>query len=370
MSGAGPDRSGFGARVLAWYTAAGRHDLPWQRERTAYRVWVSEVMLQQTQVATVAPYFARFVERFPDVQTLADSPLDVVLHNWSGLGYYARARNLHRAAVIIRDEYAGEFPRDFDSVVELPGVGRSTAGAILALAFDERHPILDGNVKRVLARWGAVEGFPGSTRVAKALWALSESVTPPDRAADFTQAIMDLGATLCTRANPACDRCPVEDDCIARQQDRIADFPGVRPTRSRPQREVVWLVLRRQESVLLEQRPAAGIWGGLWGFPEFASLAQAERALEDLRGSAPALGEVAIAATIMHAFSHFDLAITPLFADLDLAGARVREGPAQTWYNSRAPAELGLAAPVATLLRTLAEAPDDEPPISIKRESR
>ena len=360
MTDTSSDRSSFGTRVLAWHAAAGRHDLPWQRQRSAYRVWVSEVMLQQTQVATVAPYFARFVERFPDVQTLADAPLDVVLHHWSGLGYYARARNLHRAAVIIREEYAGEFPRDFNSVVELPGVGRSTAGAILALAFDERHPILDGNVKRVLARWGAVEGFPGSTRVANALWALSESVTPRDHAADFTQAIMDLGATLCTRANPACERCPVEDDCIARQQDRIADFPGVRPARARPQREVVWLVLRRHESVLLEQRPAAGIWGGLWGFPEFTSLAQAERALQDLRGSAPALGEIAVAATITHSFSHFDLAITPLFADLELEGARVMEGPAQTWYNSRAPAELGLAAPVATLLRSLTETPDDE----------
>ena len=363
MTDRGGDRSSFGERLLAWYAAAGRHDLPWQRQRTAYRVWVSEVMLQQTQVATVTPYFERFVERFPDVLALADAPLDVVLHHWSGLGYYARARNLHRAAVIIRDEYDGEFPRDFNSVVELPGVGRSTAGAILALAFGERHPILDGNVKRVLARWGAVEGFTGSTRVANALWALSDDVTPHEHAGEFTQAIMDLGATLCTRANPACERCPVEDDCIARQQGRIADFPGARPTRVRPQREVVWLVLRRDESVLLEQRPPAGIWGGLWGFPEFASLAQAERALQDLRGSAPALGEIAVAATITHAFSHFDLAITPLFADLEVDGARVMEGPAQTWYNSRAPAELGLAAPVATLLRSLAGRPDDEPAI-------
>ena len=363
MSETVPNRSSFGARLLAWFASAGRHDLPWQRERSAYRVWVSEVMLQQTQVATVAPYFIRFVERFPDVQALADAPLDVVLHHWSGLGYYARARNLHRAAVIIREEYAGEFPRDFNTVVDLPGVGRSTAGAILALAFNERHPILDGNVKRVLTRWGAVEGFVGSTRVMNALWALSEAVTPPDRAADFTQAIMDLGATLCTRTNPECARCPLEEDCIAHQQGRVAEFPGARPARARPQREVVWLVLRRKESVLLEQRPAAGVWGGLWGFPEFASLAQAEQALQHLRGSGPALGEIAVAATITHAFSHFELAITPLFADLELEGARVAEGPAQTWYNSRAPAELGLAAPVATLLRSLTDAPDDEPAI-------
>ncbi len=359
MTGPGPDRASFGPRALAWHAVAGRQGLPWQRDRSAYRVWVSEVMLQQTQVATVAPYFERFVERFPDVQALADAPLDVVLHHWSGLGYYARARNLHRAAVIIRDEHDGEFPRDFATVVELPGVGRSTAGAILALAFGERHPILDGNVKRVLARWGAVEGFPGATRVANALWDLSDEVTPPAHAANFTQAIMDLGATLCTRANPACDRCPVAGDCAARLQDRIADFPGARPVRARPQREVVWLVLRRHESVLLEQRPPAGIWGGLWGFPEFTSLAQAERALQELRGSAPALGEIAVAATITHAFSHFDLAITPLFADLERDGARVTEGPAQTWYNSRAPAELGLAAPVATLLRSLADVPDE-----------
>lgn len=350
---AGQDPGSFGARVLAWAAVSGRHDLPWQRDRSAYRVWVSEVMLQQTQVATVVPYFERFVARFPDVGALADAPLDAVLHHWSGLGYYARARNLHRAACLVRERHGGRMPRDLEALVELPGIGRSTAGAILALAHDERHPILDGNVKRVLARWGAIEGFPGEPRVANALWALSEAVTPKQQAAGYAQAIMDLGATLCTRTKPGCERCPVAADCEARRQDRVRDFPAARPARVRPQREVVWLVVRRKESVLLEQRPASGIWGGLWGFPEFADRTGAERALGDLAVSGAASRRVEVAPTITHAFSHFDLAITPLVVELERDSVRVMEGPAQTWYNSRAPEELGLAAPVATLLRSL-----------------
>jgi A/G-specific adenine glycosylase len=322
-------------------------------------------MLQQTQVATVIPYFERFLDRFPDVRTLADAPIDAVLHLWSGLGYYARARNLHRAAVLIRDLHGGIFPRDFDAVVALPGIGRSTAGAILAQAFDARHAILDGNVKRVLARHAAVEGPPGAAATLNRLWDLSEAVTPVANAADFTQAIMDLGATLCTRAKPACGRCPVAEDCEARMLGRTADFPGTRARRARPRREVVWLVLRREDAVLLEQRPPSGIWGGLWGFPEYATRELAEQALE--RAGASPRASAAVASRITHSFSHFDLEITPLVAELVTGPARVMEGPGQTWYNSRAPSLLGLAAPVSALLETLR---DDVAPDSSRRPSR
>ena len=343
----------FAPPLLAWAADHGRQALPWQVDRTLYRVWISEVMLQQTQVATVVPYFERFIARFRDVVALADAPIDAVLHDWTGLGYYARARNLHRAARLVRDRHAGKFPQDFDAVVALPGIGRSTAGAILALALDQRHAILDGNVKRVLARYFAVEGFPGAARVGKELWALSEAVTPPGDAARFTQAIMDLGATLCTRTNPACEHCPVATGCRARAAGRTAEIPQARPVRARPQREVVWLVIRLEGTVLLEQRPPTGIWGGLWGFPEYASreLAQAALAAFDTDGdSAPA----SVAATITHSFSHFDLEITPLIAELSTIRRGEMERPSRTWYNLRAPARLGLAAPVATLVRALA----------------
>ena len=266
MSTRPPDPSRFGPQLLAWFAGHGRHDLPWQRQRTPYGVWVSEIMLQQTQVAVVIPYYERFMRHFPNACALADAPLDAVLHDWSGLGYYARARNLHRAAQVVRDTHGGEVPRTLSALVALPGIGRSTAGAILALALDERHPILDGNVKRVLARWFGIGGYPGEARVARELWEISDAVTPARQAADFTQAIMDLGATLCTRAKPACEHCPVSAGCVARREGRVAELPTPRPVKARPRRHVFWLVLRRGESVLLEKRPPAGIWGGLWSF--------------------------------------------------------------------------------------------------------
>ncbi|MBS0396359.1 MAG: A/G-specific adenine glycosylase, partial [Proteobacteria bacterium] len=241
----GPDAASFATRLLAWYERHGRHDLPWQRDRSPYRVWVSEVMLQQTQVATVIPYYERFMGRFPDVAALAAAPLDEVLHHWSGLGYYARARHLHRAAACLVAEHGGELPASVEALTALPGIGRSTAGAILALARDERHPILDGNVKRVLARWFGIEGFPGQPRVAALLWELSERVTPSRRAADYTQAVMDLGATLCTRSRPRCSECPVGADCVAQATGRVASLPVPRAARARPVRRVAWLVLRR-----------------------------------------------------------------------------------------------------------------------------
>ena len=341
-------------RLLAWFADHGRHDLPWQQDRSPYRVWVSEIMLQQTQVATVIPYYGRFMARFPDVAALAAAPLDEVLHLWSGLGYYARARNLHRAARIVRDAFGGSVPEEHAALVGLPGIGRSTAGAILALARDARHPILDGNVKRVLARWFGVDGFPGEASVAAELWDLSEAVTPRRRAADFTQAIMDLGATLCTHRNPRCDACPLAADCVARRTGRTGELPARRAPRRRPRRRVVWLVFRRGAAVLLERRPPSGIWGGLWGFPEFATRGAAEASAVARSGGRPPI--VVELDPLRHVFTHFELEIAPLLVELDRRSALV-EGAAETWYKSRAPTKLGLAAPVATLVAELGAVP-------------
>jgi len=241
----------FAARLIAWHAEHGRHDLPWQKRRTPYRVWVSEIMLQQTQVATVIPYYRRFMTRFPTLQSLADAPQDEVLHLWTGLGYYARARNLQKAAQQIRGRHGGRFPRDIESVQALPGIGRSTAGAILALSTGQRHPILDGNVKRVLTRHGAIAGWPGDRRVEQKLWALAEAYTPKARAADYTQSIMDLGATLCTRTRPRCGECPVAADCQARKLGRQMDFPAAKPRKLLPVRRTRMLMLVADGAVLL-----------------------------------------------------------------------------------------------------------------------
>ena len=254
----------FAERLLAWFDQHGRRGLPWQQPRTPYRVWLSEIMLQQTQVKAVIPYFERFVARFPDVATLAAAEPDELMRHWAGLGYYARARNLHAAARQIVAEHGGEFPRTLEGLAALRGVGRSTAAAILAQAFDEPAAILDGNVRRVLCRWAGIEGHPGTPAVAARLWALAESLLPAARAADYVQAQMDLGATLCTARKPACERCPVAADCVARRSGRTAELPAKKPRRERPHREA-WLILAEDAEgrLLLEQRPGQGIWGGL-----------------------------------------------------------------------------------------------------------
>ncbi|MEY4761974.1 MAG: hypothetical protein RLZZ200_1830 [Pseudomonadota bacterium] len=330
------------ADLLAWHRSHGRHDLPWQQDRSSYRVWVSEVMLQQTQVATVIPYFQRFMARFPDVIALADAPLDEVLHLWTGLGYYARARNLHRAAQRIRDGHGGRFPTDFETVTDLPGIGRSTAGAILAISTRQRHAIVDGNVRRVLARLFGVEGRPGERAFEAALWRHAERETPSDDVDVYTQAIMDLGATVCLRRNPECPRCPLAGICVARATGRQQELPAARKARARPRREVVMLLVRREDgSVYLAQRPASGIWGGLWSPPEFASVGEADGAL---RGAAEGLQ----LPPIDHAFTHFDLHILPL-----QCAAPEDWQPEGLWYNPRRPARVGLPAPVAALLESL-----------------
>ncbi len=342
----------FSAGVLQWFDRHGRKDLPWQQNPTPYRVWVSEIMLQQTQVATVIGYFERFVGRFPDVQALADAEPDEVLHLWSGLGYYARARNLHAAARAIRDTHGGRFPDTLDALCALPGVGRSTAGAVLALSRGQRHPILDGNVKRVLARFHAVEGWSGRSAVLARLWELAERYTPDARVAEYTQAMMDLGATVCTRGRPACERCPLSLRCEARRQGRVAEFPAPRPRRELPVRATRMLLLRNADGeVLLQRRPPTGIWGGLWSFPEpepDADIADWCRRRLGLETDVPDAWPV-----LRHTFSHFHLDITPVLVRVQNPALCVLEATEGVWYNTRMPDARGLAAPVQRLLETL-----------------
>ena len=343
----------FSDRLLAWYDAHGRHDLPWSIPRTAYRVWISEIMLQQTQVATVIPFFQRFMRHFPNIATLAAAPLDEVLHHWSGLGYYARARNLHRAAQSIVMNHQGEFPRAHLAALDLPGIGRSTAGAVLALAYDQHQPILDGNVKRVLARHHAIEGWPNLPAIAHKLWTLAETHTPLSRVADYTQAIMDLGATVCTRTRPRCAECPVAGTCGARQTQRVAEIPSPRPRRVLPRRQTTFLVIEdRAGAWLLQRRPPAGIWGGLWSFPEITNAAQSVEWC--LAHEFEPLVDFSSLATIEHTFTHFHLSITPVYTKVRERAARCMDSDQWLWYNTAAPAQIGLAKPVGELIAELA----------------
>ena len=349
---AAAETKSFATRLVAWHRKHGRHDLPWQKRITPYRVWVSEIMLQQTQVATVIPYYRRFMERFPTLRSLADAPQDEVLHLWTGLGYYARARNLQKAAQLIRDRHGGRFPGDMESVQALPGIGRSTAGAILAISTGQRHPILDGNVKRVLARHGAIPGWPGDRRVEQQLWALAERHTPKTQAADYTQAIMDLGATLCTRSRPRCDECPVAADCRGRQLGKQAAFPGPKPRKALPVRRTRMLMLVAEGTVLLEKRPPAGIWGGLWGFPEVTAETDVAAWCRERFGVPPR--GIKAHAMLRHTFSHFHLDISPLEVRLS-AAATVADAGIRRWQTLGETPKLGLAAPVKRLLDALAD---------------
>jgi A/G-specific adenine glycosylase len=341
----------FTQRLLAWFDAHGRKDLPWQASRDAYRVWVSEIMLQQTQVATVIPYYERFLTRFPDIAALAHAPLDEVLYLWTGLGYYARARNLQRAAQAIVAEHGGRFPIDVEAVAALPGIGPSTAGAILAFAFDQPHAILDGNVKRVLTRYHGVAGWPGKKVVEQQLWALARTHTPQARVADYTQAIMDLGATVCRRT-PECVRCPQASGCVAYAQGDPQAYPTPAPRKSLPARAVAMLMIGDDAGcVLLQRRAPTGIWGGLWGFPECDPE-------EDVLGWARrTLGLELVLDSVWprlrHTFSHFHLDITPIPARLVGASGGLMENGDAVWYNVASPDARGLAAPVKRLLEQL-----------------
>lgn len=352
------------AALLAWFDRHGRKDLPWQRDPTPYRVWVSEIMLQQTQVATVIPYYARFMQRFPTVTSLADAPLDAVLHEWTGLGYYARARNLQRAAQMVRDRHGGELPRDIEALQRLPGIGRSTAGAILALAYQQCHPILDGNVKRVLTRLHALPGWPGARAVESELWKLAAAHTPAARVAHYTQAIMDLGATVCTRTRPACPACPLRAACAAHTQDRVADYPAPKPRKALPTKHTTLLMVCNEHgAVLLEQRPPAGIWGGLWSLPEYDAQSDAHLlAAWCAQRYGYTITDLQSWPVLRHSFSHFHLDITPVRARVAaVPPARTLEPRHTVWYNSRTPDARGLAAPVKRLLTTLSDQRKERP---------
>jgi len=343
-------KTAFADRLLAWYDEFGRKDLPWQHPRAPYRVWVSEIMLQQTQVATVIDYFQRFMQRFPTVGDLAAAPQDEVLHLWTGLGYYARARNLHKAAKQIVQIHGGALPNDLDALNALPGIGRSTAGAIVSQGFDTRAVILDGNVKRVLARHSAVAGFPGKTAIARELWALADELTPAARPADYTQAIMDLGATLCVRRNPNCAACPIASDCRALAANRVADFPYPKPKKTKPVRLARMYVVRGQNGdVLLEQRPQEGLWGGLWNPPE---RPEAYTDADFLSEYGLVDCEVTQGEKFRHTFSHYHLDITPVFVELKGAlPALVADGDAALWYQPEGDQQqLGLSAVAVKLI--------------------
>ena len=346
------------ARLIDWHARHGRKHLPWQRDPTPYRVWVSEIMLQQTQVSVVVGYYERFVARFPVLGTLADAPLDEVLALWTGLGYYSRARNLHRAAVLVRDRHGGEMPRNLHALVALPGIGRSTAGAILALSHGDRHPILDGNVRRVLCRYHGIDGWPGQSRVERALWTLAERHTPDERVAAYTQAIMDLGAMLCVRSRPLCALCPIGSDCTARREGTQARLPAPRPRRATPRRETAFLVLRAPTgSLLLERRPPTGIWGGLWCFPECDPSADIEATCRSRFGLRPA--SVTRLAPIAHGFTHFRLDVHPVLVEICGDGgavAGVADSGELRWVAPGAVASIGLAAPVKRLIEALVPA--------------
>ncbi|MDQ7731009.1 A/G-specific adenine glycosylase [Halomonas sp. SpR8] len=339
----------FQRRLLAWFDRYGRHDLPWQSPRSAYRVWVSEIMLQQTQVATVIGYFERFMARFPTLKSLATARQDEVLHLWTGLGYYARARNLHKAAQVALAEHGGELPVDrVESLMALPGVGRSTAGAIIAQSTGLRAAILDGNVKRSLTRLHALPGWPGKPAVERKLWALAEYYTPTERLADYTQAMMDFGATLCKRSQPDCLSCPFNDVCLAYAQGETKRYPESKPKKTLPTRQTIMLMLRDSEGrVWLERRPPSGLWGGLWSLPQFDKHSELNDWLEahvvnpECEPTSP---------SFYHTFSHFRLEITPQPVTCDRLGG-VRESG--VWYDIDHPPALGLAAPVKALLSQL-----------------
>jgi A/G-specific adenine glycosylase len=342
----------FSQRVLSWYHQHGRFDLPWQKNPTPYRVWLSEIMLQQTQVNTVIPYYQNFIEAFPTLQTLALAEQDDVLKLWSGLGYYARARNLHKSAKIIFNEYSSKFPETLPELIALPGIGRSTAGAIASLSMNTFAAILDGNVKRVLARFHAVPGWPGLTKIQNVLWDYSERYTPENDHGKYNQAMMDIGATLCTHTKPKCNECPLHNDCSAYKEGSPSNYPHKKPKVKRPTRETHLLILQHAElGVLLEKRPSAGIWGGLWSFPECAIL---ESINEECRTK---LGHEASSIThwpaMTHQFSHFELIIRPVIIQVEPITDRVMDCKHQIWYNLSHALPGGVAAPVTALLSAI-----------------
>ena len=338
----------FSDTLLSWFDEFGRKNLPWQKDISPYRVWISEIMLQQTQVSTVIPYFERFITHFSNVKRLARAKLDSVLHLWTGLGYYARARNIHKTAKIILDDFKQQFPDNLETLMSLPGIGRSTAGAILSIAFQKPTPILDGNVKRVLSRFYAIAGHASDKNVENKLWTLASECTPIVRCADYTQAIMDLGATLCTRSQPNCTACPLQSTCVAHLENRVTEFPQPKRKAKIPIRNTRFLIISNEKGeILLEKRPPFGIWGGLWGFPEHLNEVDIDkhcRSAFNCEVISLRMGNV-----FRHTFSHFHLDITPVFIKARAMSMEMRDHDA-IWCRATEVPRIGLAAPVKKLL--------------------
>ncbi len=342
----------FTQKVLKWFDQHGRKNLPWQQQISPYRVWISEIMLQQTQVQTVIPYFNRFIKRFPNIVSLAQAHEDEVLHLWTGLGYYARARNCHRAAQIIQQQFNGKFPDDLNTIQSLPGIGRSTAGAILSLAMQIPAAILDGNVKRVLTRTHAIKGYPGLTEVSEQLWQIAEMYTPQKKAAAYNQAMMDIGAMICTRTQPQCQKCPLQNNCIARQLNKMSEFPSKKANKPLPVKSQQLLIICNDRGeVLLEKRPAKGIWGGLWSLPEYPTDENIKSwCWQNYRCR---IDQVQHWPMFRHTFTHFHLEIVPILVTIK-TNAKNKPIDPLIWYNVKLPDTRGLAAPIKKILDQVA----------------
>ena len=342
----------FSEQLLAWYDLHGRKDLPWQQNPNPYEVWLSEIMLQQTQVTTVIPYYLRFTDTFPSVNDLANADIDDVLSLWTGLGYYARARNLHKAAKCIVEDHHSQLPNNLEALIDLPGIGRSTAGAIMTLGYHQNYPILDGNVKRVLTRFFAIEGWPSKKDIENRLWQEAERLLPSKRIANYIQAQMDLGATLCTRSKPRCNDCPLQTDCQAFALGQPTKYPTPKPKKTNPTRTTSWIIaFNNNDEVLLTKRPSTGIWGGLWTFPEVSAESEInDFCNEQLFISVDAVSELA---SFQHIFSHFKLNIHPYVVSSKQSGTTVSENNNYNWYKIEQALTLGLPAPVKTVLTSL-----------------
>ena len=347
------DAASFATAVLDWYRRYGRRDLPWQQQ-DAYRVWLSEVMLQQTQVSTVIPYYQNFLQRFPDLRELADASVDDVLQHWQGLGYYARARNLHKAAIAIRDQYQGQLPQDFDALHALPGIGRSTAGAILSFAYGQHWPILDGNVKRVLARCFRVPGWYGQSKTMKHLWYLAESVTPAQQTAEFNQAMMDIGSMVCVKSKPKCEACPLQSMCASYRHHSQADYPQKKPARRKPHKQTLMLLHRYDQQILLWRRPPSGIWGGLWSLPEVDEASAIELWQQSFLAQVQA-PKIIQRDVIRHQFSHYSLGISLAIIEMTQLEGRISDADNYSWVEIDALGNYGLPTPVREILSMLSE---------------
>ena len=346
------DSDSFSDQLLIWFDKAGRKDLPWQQNTTPYHVWISEIMLQQTQVNTVIPYYLKFIQHYPDINSLAKASVDDVLALWTGLGYYARARNLHKTAIIVAESYQSNMPSNLDHLINLPGIGRSTAGAIMSLGYHQRYPILDGNVKRVLTRYAAIEGWPGKKNVENKLWHYAEALLPHHRFADYIQAQMDLGATLCTRSKPDCIECPVNNTCTAYIQGNPCQYPTAKAKKIIPTRQTHWIIAHSSDGkLLLEQRSNQGIWGGLWSFPETSTPDGVQDYYQHTTSFT--MTKTYSLSTINHIFSHFKLNIQPHLIKCQPNLNHVNNNNRLKWYKIDDALQLGLPAPVKLLIQSL-----------------